>query len=296
MKSLQEFSEFLYSRGYKESVAPFTFLDGTLEMVEFIREGFHVTLYVEETDEFSKFLGTLEPGTEYEVKYENYIVNAAFIEAPICNVANYYDGTTDGIELSSKPNDYNKHTLELFEQGIGLQKVNLLEHELFIMSRRQEHLAWAKENLVPLLEKYDYIITFDSFFDTKNESRSSNQRIDFKHRNDSELSIETDCITGKPIIWSDGAIGEGVVDLSEKIYGKGIDEVYNVLLEEVWKKSQNKFGYIYNDDPHETVDTYYEVSKLIDCLNYGKKNDSINFDIIPERYDDWVKKYKDIIS
>ena len=293
MKTLKEYAEFLYSKGYSETIAPYTFLDGTLEIVDFIREGFKVNLFVEETEEFHKYLESLEPGTEYEVEYENYIVNAAFIEAPICNVPNYYDGTTDGIELSSKPNDYNRHTLDLFEQCIGFQKINLLEHELFIMSRRQEHLAWAKENLVPLLEKYDYVITFDSFFDTKNEMPSSNQRISFRHHNHSEIDFETDCITGQPIIWSDAELGEGVVDLSEKMYGKGIDEVYNVLLEEVWKKSQDKFGYIYNKDPHETVDTYREVNKLIDCLQSGKKDDSINFDIIPERYNDLVKKYKE---
>lgn len=293
MKTLKEYAEFLHSKGYSETVGAYTILDGTLKIVDFIREGFKVNLFVEETEEFHKYIESLEPGTTYELKYENYIVNAAFIEAPICNVANYYDGTTNGIELSIEPNDYNRHTLDLFEQCLGFQKINLLEHELFIMSRRQEHLAWAKENLVPLLEKYDYIITFDSFFDAKNTMPSSNQRIDFRHHNCSDLSIETDCITGQPIIWSDIELGDGVIDLSEKMYGKGIDEVYNVLLEEVWKKSQDKFGYIYNDDPHETADTYREAGKLIDCLQSGKKDDSINFDIIPERYNDLVKKYKE---
>ena len=293
MKTLKEYADFLYLKGYKESIAPFTFLNGTLEIVEFVMDGFYVNLYVEETDEFSKYLESLEPGTEYHVEYENYVVNSAFIEAPICNVANFHDGSTDGIELVSKPNAYNKHTLELFEMCIGFQKTNLLEHEIFIMSRRQEHLAWAKETLVPLLEKYNYVITFDSFFDTKNETPSSNPIIDFTHPNGSNLSIETDCITGEPIIWSYDESGKGVVYLSDKMYGKDIDDVYNVMLEEVWKKRKDKFGYIYNNDPHETVDTYCEVYKLLDCLHYGEKDDSINFDIIPERYNDIVKKYSD---
>ena len=162
------------------------------------------------------------------------------------------------------------------------------------MSRRQEHLAWAKKNLVPLLEKYNYVVKFDSFFDTKNEALSSNPRIDFRHHNGSELSIETDCITGEPIIWSDDE--EGVVYLSDKMYGKDIDDVYNVMLEEVWKNREDKFGYIYNNDPHETVDTYCELFKLIDCLHYGKKDDSINFNVIPERYNDIVKKYNEKVD
>lgn len=293
MKSLQEYAEFLYSKGYRETVGAYTFLDGTLEIVDFEREGFMVNLFVEETEVFRKYLESLEPGTEYDVKYENYNVNAAFIESPICNVANFHSGSTDGIELSIEPTSYNRHTLDLFEQCIGFQKNDLLEHEMFIMSRRQEHLAWAKENLVPLLEKYDYVITFDSFFDTKNESPSSNQRIDFRHHNRSELSIETDCITGEPIIWAYGAFGGGVVDLSEKMYGKNADEVYNVLMEEVWKKNEDNFGYIYNNDPHETVDTFFEVCSLRDCLRYKKKKD-INFGIIPKRYEYLINEYKNM--
>ena len=291
MKTLKEYAEFLYSKGYSETIAPYTDLCGTLEIVEFIREGFRVNLYVEDTEEFHKYLESLEPGTEYDVKYENYTVRSAFIEAPICNVENFHDGTTDGIELLSKPTIYNRHTLDLFEQCIGFQKTNLLEHELFIMSRRQEHLMWAKENLVPLLEKYDYVINYDSFFDTKNEMPSSNLRIGFKHHNHSEIEFETDCITGQPIIWSDAALGEGVVDLTDKLYGKNVDEVYNVLLEEVWKKDEDRFGYIYNNDPHETIDTFSEVWSLHNCLRYKEKK-NINLYIIPKRYKYLISEYK----
>lgn len=290
MKTLKEYADFLYSKGYHETVGAYTFLDGALEVVDFVREGFRVNLYVEETEEFHKYLESLEPGTEYDINYENYIVSSAFIESPICNVANFYDGSTDGIELSIDPTAYNRHTLDLFEQCIGYQKVNLLEHELFIMSRRQEHLSWAKENLVPLLEKYDYVIDFDSFFDTKNEMPSSNQRISFKHHNHSEIDFETDCITGQLFIWTDAVPGEGVIDLADKLYGKNINEVYNVLLEEVWKKNEDRFGYIYNNDPHETVDTYSEVWLLHDSLHYNEKKD-INLDIIPKRYESLIGEY-----
>ena len=192
MIKLKEYADFLYENGYKENFAPFTFLNGSLEIVEFIKNDFIVRLYVEATREFSEFLESLEPGTEYKVEYENYNVKSAFIESPICNVSNFLDGTTDGIELVSEPNAYNRHTLDLFELCIGFQKVNLLEHELFIMSRRQEHLAWAKDNLIPILEKYDYYVDYDSFFDTKEERCSSNIRIDFKHPNRADLVIEVD--------------------------------------------------------------------------------------------------------
>lgn len=291
MKTLKEYADFLHENGYKESFAPCTFLCGHLEIVEFIKNDFHIDLYVEETKEFSEYLSSLQVDTEYQIEYDNYIVKTAFIESPVCNVSNFLDGTTDGIELVSEPNAYNKHTLDLFELCISLQKTNLLEHELFIMSQRIEHLMWAKDNLIPILEKYDYYVDYDSFFDTKQERCSSNIRIDIKHPNRANLVIEADCLTGKPIIWTDINLSEGTIDLTDKIYGKNQGEVFNALLENVWKKDELKFGYIYNNDPHETVETYGQVLNLMRCIRYKEKNNGINFDAIPERYNDLVKEY-----
>lgn len=292
MKTLKEYADFLYENGYKENFAPYTFLDGQLEIVEFIKNDFHISLYVVKTKEFSEYLSSLEDGTEYDVEYDNYIVNSAFIESPVCNVSNYFDGTTDGIELVSEPNAYNKHTLDLFELCISLQKTNLLEHEMFIMSQRLNHLGWAKDNLIPILERYDYYVTYDSFFDTKQERCSSNIRIDFKHPNRTDLVIEVDCLTGEPIIWADINLGEGTINLTDKIYGKNLEEVFNALLENLWKKDELKFGYIYNNDPHETVETYGQVLNLMDSLHNKEKRKDINFDAIPERYKDLVEEYK----
>ena len=295
MKTLKEYADFLYKNEYKENFAPYTFLDGHLEIVEFIKNDYHINLYVAETKEFSEYLCSLEPGTEYQVEYVNYIVKSAFIESPICNVSNFLDGTTNGIELVSEPNVYNKHTLDLFESCINLQKTNLLEHELFIMKCRLQDLTWAKDNLIPILEKYDFYADFDSFFDTKNERLSSNIRIDFKHPNRADFIIEVDCLTGKPIIWADINSVNGTIVLTDKIYGKKLNEVSNILLEELFKKDELKFGYIYNDDIHETIETYKEVLNLMTCLEYGEKGD-INFDIIPKRYETLTEKYHKLFT
>ena len=291
MKTLKEYADFLYKNGYKENFAPFTFLDGHLEIVEFIKNDYHINLYVVETEEFSDYLSSLEPGTEYQVEYENYIVKSAFIESPICNVSNFFDGTTDGIELVLEPTTYNNHTLDLFELCINFQKTNLLEHELFIISNHQKHLTWAKDNLIPILEKYNYYVDYSSLFDTKQERCSSNLRVDFKHPNNAMLVIETDCITGNLDIWSDTQLYEGVVDLVNKIYGKNQEEVFKILLEEVWKKDDLKFGYIYSGDSNETIETYKEVLSLEQDLHYKKKRNNVNFSIIPKRYSYLIEEY-----
>ena len=291
MKTLKEYADFLYKNEYKENFAPFTFLDSNLEIVEFIKNDYRINLYVQETKEFSDYLASLAPGTEYQVEYENYIVKSAFIESPICNVSNFLDGTTDGIELVSEPNAYNHHTLDLFELCINFQKTNLLEHELFIMSRRIEHLAWAKDSLIPILEKWDFYVDYDSFFDTKEGRCSSNIRIDFKHPNRADFVIEVDCLTGQPIIWADINSANGTIHLTEEIYGKNLNEVSDILLEKLLKQDELKFGYLYNNDPHETIETYREVLNLIDSLHYKEKRKDINFDVIPERYNKLREDY-----
>lgn len=296
MKTLKEYADFLYKNGYKENITPYTFLNGSLIDVEFIKNDFRLILHIEETEEFSKYIDSLAPGTTYKVEFENYIVNGAFIESPICNVSNYFDGSTNGIELVSKANTYNKHTLDLFKFCIKFQETNLLEHELFIMSRRQEHLIWAKNNLIPILENCDFYVDYDSFFDTKQEKNSSNIRIDFKHPNRATFVIEIDCLTGKPIIWVDINSVNGTIELTDKIYGKTKEEVSTILLEEVWKTDFLKFGYIYSNDPHNTKETYNEVLNLLDCLHYNEKRKNINFDVIPEKYNDLVKKYNKNIT
>lgn len=194
--------------------------------------------------------------------------------------------------MVSKTNDYitHTHTLDLFELCINFQKTNLLEHELFIMSRRIEHLAWAKDNLIPILEKYDFYADYDTFFDTKTKKLSSNIRIDFKHPNRADFIIEVDCLTGEPIIWGSVDSVNGTVNLTDKIYGKNSNDVFNILLEEFFKKDEHRFGYIYNNDTHETIETYREVFNLMICLERGEKRD-INFDIIPKRYEKLIEKY-----
>lgn len=295
MKTLKEYADFLHENGYKETSRPFTYLDGHLIAVDFIKNDFLIKLSVDETKEFSEYLSSLEPGTEYKSEYENYIVKSAFIESPICNVNNKAIESKYGIELISKPTAYNKHTLDMFEWCINFQKTNLLEHELFIMSRREEQLVWAKDNLIPLLEKWDFCVDYDSFFHMEGEKNSSNTRIDFKHPHRVALVMETDCLTGKPFIWVDFFKRNGCFELTDKIYGKNLDEVGDILLEELLKKDELRFGYIYNNDPHETFDTDKEVLTLFRCLHDKKKGD-INFNVIPKRYENFVEEYHKMVT
>lgn len=292
METLKDYSDFLLSKGY--SLAPYShsYFNGFLTDVTFVKNGYRVILQVGETEEFTEYLESLEPNIEYLVEDQNYIVSGAFIESPICNIAGFLDGNKEGITLVKEANDYYTDTLDLFEYCITLQTPNLLEHELKIMSERIKLLSWAKDVLIPVLEKCDYIVDYDSFFIInfdKFELDSSSPVICFRHYNDcGNIYLETHCITGKNTL-SVGGIGLDVI-------GKSQEEIYSILLEEVFKKDELAFGYLYNNDPKETKDTYKEVLTLWQELRNKSNRYEINFDIIPDRYSKDIELYKQLNS
>lgn len=285
--SLQEFVDILHSKGYQETPVAYSYLDGCLQAVDFVKDEWFVQLHCEETDQFYQELKNLEPGTEYTVDYKNYIVTAAFIQSPICDVSDFLNGKKDGILLVDEPGEYHKHGLDEFEYCLGLQRTNLLGHELKIMQSRIDTLTWANSYLVPILEKYDYYAAFDHFFNCNEDiiSDSSDPTIEFNHPNNGGIRISNDCITGKPCIVADG------IDITDEVFGKDSDTVYEVLCKKVWEQHESKYGYIWKNDPKETKDTYCEVITLFDCLQVKRKT-KINFEVIPDRYDYAVEEYK----
>lgn len=287
MKTLKSYANVLYKRGYKESVAPYQFLCGELEIVEFTNGKYVVFLYVYPTPSFEKWLESYEG--EYEVDYKNYYVSGAKIESPLCNIAGFTDGDTSYIQLNEEPDEYIKHGLDLFEKCLDLQTPNLLKHEMKIMKARLKHLSWAEKNLVPILEKYDYQADFDSFFNTENERDSSNQWITFTHKNSirGSVTIETDALTGDINITADG------IDVTE-MYGKGRDEVFAIMLEKVWKENDVEYGYIFSGDPRECVDSSVEIRCMWQSIREKRPDGRINFDIIPERYRKDIETYNEV--
>ena len=126
----------------------------------------------------------------------------------------------------------------------------------------------------------------DSFFNTENDRDSSNQWITFKHKNSFRgiISIETDALTGDINIVADG------INVSD-MYGKNAEEVFDIMLEKVWKDDDVQYGYIFSGDPKETVDSATEIRCLWQAIRYGERDERIKFDIIPERYGKDVETY-----
>lgn len=288
METLKEFEEVLYRYGYKEGDGEL-YDNGGEQSVIYSKGNYDVELKLRPTPEMQKYFENLAEGAEYQWSPENFEVYAAAIKAPICNSEDFFTGETDYIFLSSEDK---KYPLSLFEKCLGFQQTDLIEHELFIMSQRTKHLDWVQNNLKPLLQRYDYNVSYSSLFKSDNTS-DSHLRICFDHLgyDYSTITIITDCITGDIEILA--FINCQQIDITE-IYGKNSEEIFNILLEKVWKLKEEEFGYIYNNDPHETKDTYGELFKLHYSIDQKQKLEDINFDVIPERYNKLVETYNQL--
>lgn len=255
MKYLNEFIDYLKKEGYEDKY--FDSVDGYLLNVDCFYQNRKITLTVDPTEEFEKFLkdkSKKEEEFEYDIDYKNYLVKAINIESTITSEPNYFNGEVGSIYLISNPdkNSYYQHGLELFEKCVQLQKNGVVEHELFIMEKHIEHLKWAKEVLIPVLEKADYIIDYSSIFDLSERRCNSNLIIIFKHYNDQnfldkEMYMGTDCLTGE-CLFPDNL----------NLFGKNKEEVWSILVEEFWKKAvfPKRFSYLYTEG--ETKETFKE--------------------------------------
>lgn len=259
MKYLNEFIDYLKKEGYEDKYHDL-FCGELLGVDCFYNNDKDklIILRVDATEEFSNYLRekVKEKGEfEYDIDYKNYIVIGVIIKSTITSESGYADKSIGNIYLNNgiAEGNYYTHGIEYFEKCVQLQKLGLVEHEIFIMEKHLQHLKWANEVLIPILKKSDYTIDYSSIFDLNPDKReSSNLSIYFKHvhERDAEFCMETDCITG-----------ECLFPNKMQLYGKSKEEVWDMLVEEYWKKmpyefTRKRYSYLYTEG--ETIDTFKE--------------------------------------
>lgn len=257
MKYLNDFINYIEKRGYK--VEDCDYLDGDLTGISCNKNENYIYFEVESTPEFEDYLNNRlkeEEKVEYKVDFHNYIVKSIGIRSCITTELNFFDGSSDYIYLVKNPEGYHNHGLDLFEKCLNFIDGGLVEHELFIIEKHIEHLKWAQKELIPLLLKADYSIEYSSLLDVQ-QRESSNLLILFRHYNESyydphSMYMETDCLTG-----------ECLFPNNLKLYGMKKEELWDVLVEEVWKKAMfpEEFSYLYTEG--ETKETYKELLKSV---------------------------------
>ena len=285
MRTLKEYQDFLFNRGYTLEPAPYTFLDNSLEAVCYQSTlGKTVTLWVFMTPEYEEKLKALPEGTEYELDETGYEVTGAHIVCNICNQPGFYDGDVSGITLVSEPGDYNKDTLDLFEYCLGLQEEDLTEHEVRMMEAHLEHVLWAAANLTPVLKAADYKVTESNVLNINVEERpNSNLALEYTHYNGDEISLETHCITGAPLLYP---------TCLQRAYGLPASDVKEVIRQEIWEKPMvqggtrpnPKYEYLVRSEPRLDKDTFAEVFDLITQVKDKRIYREPDWSHIPDEY------------
>lgn len=291
MEKYKEYRDYLFSKGYKHEPAPYQFLDNSLEIVFFESPfGDTLSLFVSATPEFIEYLENLPEGAEYNIEDGDYEVTGAHFEAKICNVAGFTDGDTSGLTLTAEPDDYYQHGLDLFETCVDIQTGGLAKHELKILESHIKLLKYLDEIIKPVLvEKADYTVDYDSIFDFSVERSSSDLIVTLKHINGSEINLYTDCLTG-----------EHHSDLGFDIFGKTKEELWNTMMKELWRKPWHgmenvDFSYLWSGDQSETKDSAHEIKTLWQNLAHPDwTHHKINESLIPERYQEDLKKWKEL--
>lgn len=279
METLDEFDVYLKNKGYTKTKVPYDFIDTILNSVDYIKNDYIVTLFVNGTEEFWKELK--ENGTK-EFSVSDYNVNSIFIESPVTNIADFFTGEKTGIRLVNKvtPESYVKHDFSLLEYCLGLQKVDLISHEKKILGCHLKNLEYI-EGYKKFLEDHDYKIYYSSIFDVSEnyERESSDLSIRFLHYSGESMYFETDCLTG-------------VLKLNDRPLKDNTDlEKYieeNYWIDSKTGKPYSKYNYFY--DSSETKDSYSETIEFLQA--YQHKIWGKEFNHLPQKYKEEYENYR----
>lgn len=192
METLKEYADLLHSKDYQELPVPFTFFNGELQEVFFLRPKYNRVVILA--------VVPIEDSKESEdVDYNDYIVMSASIDCAISDISTFWDASNCGITLVKEPDkdDYYIHGLDLFEKCLDLEGFNLVKHEAFIANRHTQAIDWAAKYLVPVLEELGFSYDYSTYFATDDQRDSSDQWMCFRKGLQYDLLIGTDCITGE---------------------------------------------------------------------------------------------------
>ena len=283
METLDEFDVYLKERGYELTKVPYDFIDSILGSVDYIRNGYLVTLLVKGTEEFWKELK--EKGSK-DFSYSDYRVTTIFIQSPVTNIADFLTNKREGIYLVNEvtPGSWIKHDFSLLEYCLGLQKVDLISHEKKILGCHLKNLEYI-ERYKKFLEDHDYKIYYSSIFDISEDYQreSSDLTLGFQHYSGEVIFFETDCLTGVL------KLNDKPLDIINQDLKKYLEE--NYWIDKKTGKPHNEYNYFY--DPSETKESYSEVIEFSNAYQHGIWGKEFNH--LPKLYKEDYENYRNRI-
>lgn len=301
MELLQDYNVFLTGLGFKVTRNEYDCISGKLAQCTYQNKNkTTVMIFTRASVEEKEIPTKLNVIEEVENELSEEIIDRVYVGGKISTDVDSFNGENLGIVLSSniKNVSYNPHQLtpNTLKKAIMAQE-NPTEHMLGILKKHIAHVDRLKENLFPVLGKYDFMEVYNSLIDkTLYKSETSNIYSIFIHPNDFGvygIKVTTDCLTGDLFVmdFDDVDFYDTPIEVIDKLF------VERILTDKGMKRPLLKFDYLFDDDSKHTIDTYGELSHCLEILKapewYTMRHmDEINTDVIPEKYMDYYNEAK----
>lgn len=254
MRTLKEYEIYLENKKYLHKFDEFCC--GILSFVSFIRESDdkEVILGVRYETDYIEEIEKQGDGYEYIPDYSRIYVTYTKIPSTIVYLSE------NVIELSEVKDIclYNDDLTNYFEKALWISD-NEEIHCMNIMGKHIEHLEKLIKEYKPILEKYNFKCTYNSFFDIS-ERRRSEPEVTYYHPHDLySHKFFTNPISEEFYTDLFEESGKNVMNL-EKIDSIKFEELLIRYMQE--DKRDEIFGYLFDKDPLHTIDTYCEMVSL----------------------------------
>lgn len=304
LKTLQDCAEFLNGMGFEESPFAYDYLND--ELVSYTmknKNNVNVVITCHPSNKWDEVVNNLNDDEEIEIDFNEHIVDYIIVRGIVCTEENYLTGNKEGIVLNANAKEDSYHCHQITANALKtaiLAQEKPSEHMIGILRSHIRHVETLKTNLFPILEKYDFVETYNSVLDiTGNDRNTSDVYSVFEHPNDFghlSISVATDCLTGELVV-------SGFEDVDfYKATKEDIDKLFveRILTDKETNEPMLIFAYLLDDDEKHTIKTYGEVSQCLaisrEPLYYTMRHiDEINTDAIPEKYMHYYNEAKEAV-
>lgn len=249
----------------------------------------HIRLDTQYNEEYVEELRKLPKGTEYIIDYSRMECIGAFFECCIDypeGAERCLDRVSNGIHLHENNAGYCK--MDYFWEAFNAFN-NLTNHALTVMNSHIEHINYFNDIISPILHKYDFINTYDTFFDSNEKTYiGSTPTFIYKYAYDSNEDL---------YFWTDPI----------SLEFKGTIDPYSPNFEEKLKEwmhyesgiVKSCFERFFTDDETYTPTSHRDILAVWSSIEAMRKKEhyyfyppeSINFDNIPESQKGIIEEY-----
>lgn len=232
--------------------------------------GREIVLYTKMSEEYYEYLCSLPKDTEFVQDYEQYTVFGALFKC----VISYPEGRSGGILIRE-----DLDTLRYF--WVALEAfLDPVQWVYKTMNSHIKNINYFTMYIKPILEKYDFFPSYDSFWDVEEKTFiGSTPTFIYTYKYyDEEVMFWTDLLTQK-LMWGNGEVDKNTF---EELFTNGL-------------KNRIVFERFFTDDNTFTPTSYKGIYTLLQAIKDKRNYDiPVDFNNIPNTYKYLINEYNNL--